>query len=368
MPIEWAETDKYTSFNSYKGLTYYERYKNILDWMDGKAQLGPPVECNLDPIAACNVSCYFCITQRYLKNKAEVGPMRMLPTEYMYRLVDFLVEWGVKGLCISGGGEPTLHKGLPGLPEYAVGRGLKTAMFTNGTNMNALLADSMLMGQFLSLSINAADAETYKRIMGVDLYDKVDANLRYLVSRKGNSKTFMCVRMLILPENWNQLHAVCKWAKEIGLSGFNCRPVDFERSDIEGHKKLDLPVEAIHEQIALCHEEATPDFKVFANLHKFDDKFHVKKDFTDCLATPLLIPILQDGNAYLCVDKKMEAAYRIGNCYPNPYRILDWWGSDLHRKMVKGVDINSCSRCTFGQYNRQIIEVTKDDRMMVSFP
>jgi len=369
MVVEWSEANKYSSFNSMKGLTYYEQYKNIVDWLDGKAKLGPPVECNLDPIAACNVSCYFCITQHYLKHhKDEIGPMKMLPTDYMYRLVDYLADWGVKGLCISGGGEPTLHRGVPGLLQYAVGKGMKTAMFTNGTKMNEVLADAMFACQFISISINAADPRTYKAIMGVDFFDRVNANINILVRRKGSSKTFLCARMLILPENYQQIHQVCKWAKDIGLSGFNVRPVDFERSDIEGHKKLDLPIGVIQEEFAKCHEEETADFKVFTVTHKFDPKLHVIHDFNECLAPPLLIPILQDGNAYLCVDKKMEKEYRLGPAYPNPERILDWWGGDRHRQMMKMQDISRCSRCTFGQYNRQIEYVARNDSIMRSFP
>src|SRR3990167_6017133 len=214
--MEWSEANKYNSFSSMKGLTYYENYQKILGWLDGKNPLPPPVECNLDPIAACNLSCYFCITQRYLKtHPEEVGPMRILPTAYMYRLVDFLAQWGVRGLCISGGGEPTLHKGIPGLPQYAVDKGLKVAMFTNVTNMSASIADSMLACQFVSLSVQAADRETYKVIQGADLFDKVVANLKYLVKRKGDSKASLNMRMLVLPENYRQIHQVCQMAKNL---------------------------------------------------------------------------------------------------------------------------------------------------------
>ena len=365
--MEWR--DKFNSFNSFKGLTYYENYKNIVDWMNGDAELGPPIECNLDPYAACNLNCYFCITQRYLQtHPGEVGSMRVLPADYMYRLVDFLADWGVRGLCISGGGEPTLHKDVPGILWSARGRGLKTALFTNGTRMTADLVQALLTCQFVTWSINAADAETFLIIEGADLFDSSVANMKRLVSHKGTSKTFVCARMLILPENYKQIYRICKLTKELGLGGFSVRPVDFERKDIVGHRKLDLPVDEVFEEFAKCHEEETRDFKVFTVTHKFDPEFHVKHDFNECLATPLLLPLLQDGNAYLCVDKKMEAEFRQGSCFPNPEEILTWWGSDRHRQMVKNVDINSCSRCTFSQYNIQIERVVKEDSMMASFP
>lgn len=365
--MEWSEKNKYTSFNSMKGLAYHDHYKKILSWMDGKGELPPPIECNLDPIALCNVSCYFCITQRYLRtNPAEVGEMRILPADYMFSLVDFLADWRVKGLCISGGGEPLLHKSVPKVLEYARGKNINTAIFTNGTIMNEEIARSITKCQFVSISINAADRGTYKRIMGRDFFGTVDLNMRSLANRP--REAFMCARMLILPENYKQIHQVCRWAKDVGLDGFNVRPVDFERSDIKGHKKLDLPVDLIKWEFQKCHDEETEDFKVFTTTHKFDENFHVKHDFQSCLASPLLIPILQDGNAYVCVDKKMEKGYRLGSCYPDPENILKWWGSDDHRKAIKKIDINKCSRCTFGSYNRQMVEVIQEDRMMLSFP
>lgn len=365
--MEWSEKNKYNSFSSYKGLTYYENYRKILAWMDGKGELPPPVECNLDIFAGCNVKCYFCITQRYLRtHPEEVGEMRVLPLTYIYRLVDFLAKWGVEGFCISGGGEPTFHKGFPGMTEYAVDRGMKAAVFTNGTNMSEAIADSLLVCQFVSLSINAVDSITYKKIMGVDLWDRVNINVT-LLAKKKKSKTFLCLRMLVLPENYEHIYNVCLWAKNIGLSGFNVRPVDFEREDIQGHRALYLPVEQIKEEFAKCHELEDNNFKVFTVTEKFDSCFHVKHDFTSCLATPLLIPVLQDGQSYVCVDKKMEKEYKLGSCYPNPESILDWWGSDRHREIIKDVNINKCSRCTFGEYSKQM-EAVKDDTMMRSFP
>ncbi|KKL93159.1 hypothetical protein LCGC14_1877460 [marine sediment metagenome] len=367
--MEWSNASRYNSFNSMKGLTYYEHYRKILAWMDGKGGLPPPIECNLDPYVGCNLSCYFCITQRYLRTTPEeVGPMRMLPDEYMYRLVDFLAAWGVKGLCISGGGEPTLHSGTWGLPQYAVSKGMEASFVTNATKMNQLIAEGLRACQWVSLSVDAAYRHTYQLVKGADMFDRVVANIKYLVSQKGNSQTFLIFKMVVLPENYQQIHDACKLAKGLGLSGFHVRPVDFERDDIVGHRRLDLPIDFIKEQFARCHEEETDDFKVFTVTHKFDPQFHTIHEFSRCLSTPLLIPILTDGNVYLCVDKKMEAAHRLGSAYPDPEQILTWWGSDRHRELIKSVDITRCSRCTFSQYNIQVEKAVVEDRMMLAFP
>ena len=131
---------------------------------------------------------------------------------------------------------------------------------------------------------------------------------------------------------------------------------------------LEFDIKKIGEQFVKCHELEDENFKVFTVTHKFDQSFHVKHDFEQCLATPLVIPILSDGNAYYCVDKKMENKFKLGSCYPDPARILEWWGSDRHRGLVKSVNIDKCSRCTWSVYNSQVENVVLKDSMDVSFP
>lgn len=368
---EWSEKNKYNSFQSMKGLTYYENYKQIVDWLNGADYLPPPIECNLDPVAECNLNCYFCITQRYLRtHREEVGEMRRLPLEYMSRLIDFLANWGVRGLCISGGGEPSLHKDIWKIILRAVEAGMDVAFVTNATLLTNELAESLMLCRWVAMSIDATDWQEYRVIKGTNLFDQAIAGVSKLAQlrERTGSKVDLCYKFLVLPENVDSIHRACKLAKELGVQDFHARPVDFERGDIKGARKLDFDREKVEEQFAKCHEEETRDFHVYTVTHKFDPGFHIKHDFEKCLATPLVIPILQDGNAYLCVDKKMEEKFRLGSCYPNPERILTWWGSEAHRNLIKSVNIDQCSRCTWSQYNKQIEEVVMKDSMCLAFP
>jgi len=367
--MEWS--NKYNSFNSYKGLTYYENYKSILKWLDGDPYLPPPIECNLDPIAECNLECYFCVTQRYLRhNRDDVGEMRTLPIDYLQQLVRFLSDWGVRGLCISGGGEPSLHKDIYRILSPASLGTMKSAFVTNATNLTPQLAISLMGCQWVALSVDSADRETYKKVKGVDKFDVVIKNISLLAKlrQKNHSTVSLCFKFLVLPENQGTIYEACKLAKNLGVQDFHVRPVDFERNDIKGHRKLDFNYQLIEEEFARCRAEETDRFRVYTVTHKFDAGLHVKHEFTWCLATPLVIPILTDGNAYLCVDRKMESKFRLGSCFPDPSNILKWWGSDAHRNLVKGVNPKMCSRCTWSQYNAQISEVVLQDNMCLSFP
>lgn len=352
--VEWLDRNKYNSFSSYKGLTYFENYKLILKWLDGDKYLPPPIEVNLDPVLGCNLNCYFCITQSYMKGVK----IEKLPLDYMLRLVDFLADWGVRGLCLSGGGEPTLHRGLPQLIDYAKDK-MDVCVVTNGTNP----IKELLMCRWVALSVDAADRPTYAEVKGEDKFKRVIGNIAWLAEKR-KPGTDLCFKFLILPENQHQIYDACKLAKELGVQDFHARPADFERQDIEGHKKFTFDMEAIKEQSDRCHELETESFHVYTITHKFDPEFHVKYDYAACLAAPLLLPVLTDGNAFLCVEHKMEEKYRLGSAD----KILEWWGGDKHRQMVKDiVPERDCSRCIYSQYHQQILAI-KEDSMCLSFP
>ena len=369
--MEWSKANTYSSFNSAKGLTYFEHYKAIMAWMRRETDyLPPPIEVNLDPFAECNNRCYFCVGQRYLRtNRQEVVEMRKLPLDYMNDLVDFLADWGVRGLCISGGGEPSLHPDIDSVIVRADTQGMDVAFVTNMVRQHEWLADSLLLCRWVAMSVNAADAKTYLAVMGRNHFHEVVDNIEHLVKRRQatKSKVDLCFKYLLLPENVKGIFEACKLAKNLGVQDFHVRPVDFERKDIEGHRTLELDRAPIEEQFERCHEIETPEFHVYTVTHKFDDSFHVKHDFEKCQATPICLPILTDGNAYLCVDRKMEAQFKIGPAFPHPEMILEWWGSEGHRQLIESVNISKCSRCTWSEYQKQIVAV-EEDKLCLSFP
>lgn len=372
---EWKPQNKLNSFNSFKGLAYFPQYKQIMAWMKGESNyLPPPIECNLDPYAECNLACSFCIVQRYIKNhREEVGTMRKLPLSYILSLIDFLGKWGVKGLCLSGGGEPTLHDGLASAITYANSRRLDVSLVTNMVNISHPIMESMPLCRWVAMSVDAADAQTYLKVKGRDKFREVCANIELLSNykTKTNSKMEHAYKMLVLEENYKTIHKACKLAKELGVVDFHVRPVDLERNDIEGHKKQQLNMKIVQEQFAKCHEEETDSFHVYTITHKFDQNFHNIQNFKHCLATPLLIPVLTDGNYYVCVDKKMQAKYKIGSAFPNPEVILETWGSEQHRNLIKSIipKVNCADcRCTFQAYNLQCEELVEKDSMCLSFP
>ncbi len=353
MGTEWSKNSKYNSFNSYKGLTYYEHYKKVVGWLEGRNVLPPPIEASLDPINMCNQKCYYCNSQSYLREHPT--GFRAWTRQTMEHMLDRMENWGVKAFCWGGGGEALLNANLHGMTAYGVNLGMEASIITNGSLMEPFI-DELILCRWVGISLDSAVPEVYRKVRGIDDCSKVLSNIKKLVFNSDN--TDVAVKVLLLPETIDSIVETCKIVRDLGVDDFHVRPVDLERKDYHGPKGVSFDEANVRRTFDKCHALETPDFRVYTVTHKYDDSFKVKHDFNHCLASPLVVQICTDEKMYVCVDHRLEARFEI-----------DKWGSDEHRNLLLGIEpCNECSRCTWSEYNRQVQEVVIEDRMCRNFP
>jgi len=349
--MEWS--NKYNPMNSDKGLTYYENYKKIIGWMDGKNELPPPIEASLDPANVCNNKCYYCNSQRYLRD--EPLHLKRWGRDYMEDLLINLSNWGVRGFCWGGGGEATLNLRLAEMTRTGVLLGMEGAIVTNGVNLDDDLIDALLLCKWIGVSVDTCVPSVYEEVRGTDDCLKVWENIQKIAKNK--TTTTLGVRALVLPETIDTLVNTCESTYFSGANFFHVRPVDLERRDSKS-EKLNLDMNHIMEVLEKCREMERDDFKVYTVTHKYDKNFHVKHDFKKCWASPLVIQICTDKKMYVCVDHRLEPRFEVKE-----------WGNDEHRGLIKSIEPDrDCSRCTWGEYNRQIEKVVLEDSMHLAFP
>jgi MoaA/NifB/PqqE/SkfB family radical SAM enzyme len=337
-----------------KGLTYYEHYKRIDGWFKGKNDLPVPIEASLDPIKACNNHCYYCNSQRYVK--ADQFATRRWGFEFMEETLVKLAEWGVKAFCWGGGGEATLNKNLRGMTRFGTSLGMECSIITNGIALDDELIDELLLCRWVGFSLDSANSEVYKKVRGTDDCLKVLSNIGKMAKKR--VKTDISIKCLVLPETIDTLIETCKVARELGVQDFHVRPVDLERKDFKTLHKLNFDIPKIKEIFDILHSMERGYFHVYTVTHKYDENFHVKHDFKACLASPLVTQICTDKKQYVCVDHRLEERFEVPT-----------WGSDAHRDLLLSIDpAKECARCTWGEYNRQIEEVVRQDRMCINFP
>jgi len=374
---EWK--DKYNSFNSDKGLTYLEsHYKPITNWWQNGGNLPAPIELSLDPGHVCNFKCGHCNAQRYLINNPDEVPAdkRIMTKEHLKSLIDFASEWGVRGVCIGGGGEPLMNRNVWDLPSYIVQKGMKPSYATNGSLINDSIAEEMMNCRWVGVSLDSGTRDVFEKVHGVDMFDRVVTNLELLVNKKKEtgSKIDISYKFLIRPDNWQDLYTACKLAKDIGVRDFHARPVDLERRDYKSAIKLNYDIDSIQDIFRKCHDlEVDDKFRVFTIMHKFDPEFRVTHGFSKCCSSPLMLQACSNGSVYVCADHRLEDRFKLCEHYPDPNKIKDYWGSEKHRKLLNSINVDKeCGRCTYGVYAVQCEKLamgTKEsDPMCLDFP
>jgi MoaA/NifB/PqqE/SkfB family radical SAM enzyme len=371
---EWNKKNWMNSFNSAKGLLYSEHYKAISKWKKSKnpKDLLPPIEVSLDPIHKCNLNCEHCNASRYLTANLTEDKVRM-SDEHLINLVEFLGKWGVKAICFGGGGEPTLHTKLPEAILLARKLGMETSVATNGTILNEHLIKAYLECRWIGISVDSATKEVYNIGRKANEFDKVIHNLGLLSYhiKRTNSKCDLAYKFLIFDYNQHEIYKACKLAKKLGVKDFHARPADFSHQGMEQKKSINpYNISKIKQQFNKCHQIENNNFRVFTVVHKFNNDFTPKRNFTQCYAAPICIQLCADGNIYLCPDQRQVNSYKFGEHYPNPENIIKAWGNDLHYKLCFKSGCSVCtSRCTFSPYNEmcQKLFIEKEDPFCKNF-
>lgn len=354
---EWNETNWTNSFNSIKGLLYSDWYKAIKNWEQNKlAKILPPIEASLDPIHACNLQCEHCNAHKYLVEKTNNYKMT---NEHLLKLVQFLGKWGVKAICFGGGGEPTLHTKLADALMVCKKNGMDASIATNGTILNEkLLRFAIHTCRWIGVSIDAATSKTYVIGRKANLFNCAIDNLKRMVEMQKKMKTNcdIAYKFLIFDYNQHEIFDACKLAKKIGVKDFHCRPADLSHQGMGEFKNKARPynIEKIKKQFEKCHKLEDDNFHVYTIIHKFNESFNPIKNFSQCYASPCCIQLCADGNVYLCPDQRHQEFYKLGEHYPNPENILNFWGGEKHKELVFKTGKENCkTRCTFAPYCEQ---------------
>ena len=296
-------------YQGIKGFGIYNPSKVLLymkEW-----QKKEPVFLELHPSTKCNNRCIWC---RYWG----MAKQNTLSREQMFSLFDKYPK--VKGVRITGGGEPLMNEHLLEFIEECTKRGIKTSLETNGNLLTKEVADVIGSNcQYCRVSLDATTAKTYKIVHGVDTFDKVIDNIRYMCKTK-------------IPE--------------FGLSYLVTQYNVWEISKFE---QLNLPVGYIHfkpliegidpeiKKIALEKIKELSN-KVSANI-KYDrmieDYYHNKK--VSCEITKLIRIIGGNNKEYVCCEHAYEPDFEVGK----------WTG-----------DTSKCVQCRYANYN-EILDIHK---------
>jgi len=175
-----------------------------------------PREVYIEPTNRCNELCQTC-PRTFFQREPEAD------LDFA-RFVQILDQFpGVERVVLHGVGEPLLARDLPLMVAEANRRGARVLFNTNALALHRSLAERLVEAGLdeLRISMDAADARTYRLIRGVDGYAKAmrrTAEFCAYLRQRAAERPRVSLFFMAMRENLAQLPAVIKRAAEMGVS------------------------------------------------------------------------------------------------------------------------------------------------------
>jgi radical SAM protein with 4Fe4S-binding SPASM domain len=179
--------------------------------------LTPPLPTNLyfEVTNRCNLPCQTCV-RTFNLHEPERDP---LPHELKQAAAALPT---LRRIVLHGIGEPLLNKNLPEMIRFAKGHGAWVLFNSNGVLLDRAWQDTLIDCGLdeLRISIDAATPETFRRIRGAPVFDRIVTNLQHFVARKverGVAHPKLSLWMVAMRGNLAELPALVDLAADIGV-------------------------------------------------------------------------------------------------------------------------------------------------------
>lgn len=206
----------------------------------------------------CNLLCETCPRTYFTRE-----PLRTLSYDEFVIIARQFPQ--MQRAVLHGIGEPLLNRELPRIIRYLKDRGVEALFNSNGTLLTAAWQEALVASGLdeYRCSIDGASAETYARIRGADLLQKIEQGLAGLVQTKARLQSRtprISIWCVASKENFRELPDLVRLAARLGVPEVYVQRMTFFGSEPEqqyGMARQELAVfgedaEAQEEIIAEC--------------------------------------------------------------------------------------------------------------------
>ena len=340
-----------SSFNSLKVLCWRDRFESII-----KGEIPTPVSVVVDVTNGCNLRCSFCTNTEFdpLKQKT-------VPEADLLWLADALARMNVKSVHFSGSGEGLMHPAAGRFLRRLKENWIDVGLVTNGVYLHNFIDDVLWSCQWVGVSVDAANADTYASLKNTEPMNFFRAinNMQRLIRSKGEKGPRVAFKFLFNPGNYEEIYEAALLAKSIKVDEMQIRPCY-----LKGVVWYPNVVREILEEGRRAVELSNDRFQVSFVTHRCNSEF-IKRHMEKCEITPLAgLTFAADGNVYLCSDLRGTEQGRL--CAWR--EIESTYGSDVHKEKLKNLDVSQCpAQCKDGFYQEILERVFRNDEMFYKF-
>lgn len=321
-----------------------------------------PLYVEVSPSGSCNHRCSFCAVD-YIGYKSI-----FLEEDVLKRALANMAENGVKSVMFAGEGEPLLMKGLANCILFAKDKGLDISITTNATPLNERFLEALPAISWIKASVNAGDPAAYGAIHGTraEDYERVMSNLARAVQYRNERKlkTVLGAQAVLIPENVDNVKALCERSRQIGLDYVVIKPysqhLKSEATLARGYQDFDYKSQqALADELATFNTEK---FQVIYRANTMKALQEPKRYYDKCQATPnFWAYIMASGDVYGCSAYLLDERFKYGNIKEKSFHEI--WEGEERRQSAAFVQhelkIDDCRKnCRMEHVNRYLWDVS----------
>ena len=311
----------------------------IKDYLDDN--IHGPISVEIHPTNRCNFSCKWCEPNLF----GRIDKNQEMSRERLLSLVDELKMCDVRGVLISGGGEPLLHSNITEFIDKCFDVGISIGIFTNGSLISDKNIPSLLKCDFVRISFDAGWEKHYNELHGCLKFKNVIKNLKNLIKIRNENalffKTTIGTSYVISNEN-------CSTSEiEDYISLMNLIGVDYAQLRQVRGKNL-----VSQEQLKLIKEHIFSRYrksktKIIYNPHYNTAYDMPERTYDNCHMTNFQVVIAPNGDMYPCygfIHRQDKCMGNIKNNFCNEWK-------------KRNININckrDCVECRFHLQNKML--------------
>ena len=352
--------EKATPYSSLKVFAHHDTLMGIEN-----GERVAPIYVRFKPTNVCNHRCYYCsYADEKLGLRNTVNRHDMIPREKALEIVSDFAELGVKGITLSGGGEPLTYPHIVELMKKILSMGIDLSLITNGSLLNEERAQILRQAKWVRISCDAAQADTYAKIRNVPntALPTVFANIEEFAKIKNNDCE-LGINYVVHHENAAQVYEMVKRVKELGINHikFSARVTkDLFAYHAPFRNKV---VEDLHRAVEDFSDER------FINKYEsdFDSALVFHRDYDTCYINRMVTCVAADSKVYFCHDKAYTSSGVVGDLQQKTFK--DLWLDEAVIKRYKEFDCHKeCNHhCVYDDRNILLNTYFSLDKSQINF-
>lgn len=264
---------------------------------------GMPVSISIEPTTSCNLQCPECPSGL----RKFTRPTGFLTYKTMDKIVDQLATY-LFYVTFYFQGEPLLHKDFANYISILRKKNIVTGTSTNAHYLTPEKSKEIIDSGLnrLIVSVDGADAETYKKYRKGGNFDKVIKNIREFINIRNSQKAkapMVELQFIVFQHNEHQIDAIKKLGKDLGVD------------------KVALKTAQLYE-----FEEGNPLMPGLLKYSRYkktkDGKYQIKGGLpSKCYRSWSGSVITWDGQVVPCCFDK-DADHKFGNIHTTEYHTI----------------------------------------------